>query len=272
MKKLLAAAFALFVATSAFAGPDDINFSQRNSTDTGNINRIPAHPTTPGLLAYDSSTLLPLWVTLGSGLTINSGVLALTTVPVNADWNASSGLAQILNKPSIPAAQVNADWAASSGVSQILNKPTIPAAQVNSDWNATSGIAVILNKPSIPGAFNFGTPNVRSLTVGAAFQATDTTKAAIVTVSPQCTAAITLTAGSTCTLQARVGATGVTCSTGTVVGTWTNGNTGTLTIGLALNQTMGAPAAINLPAGAFAILCATSGTFTINSAVDQSAG
>ena len=73
-----------------------------------------------------------------------------TDAPVNADWNATSGLAQILNKPTIPAAQVNADWNAASGVAQILNKPTIPAAQVNSDWDATSGVAKILNKPTIP--------------------------------------------------------------------------------------------------------------------------
>ena len=53
----------------------------------------------------------------------------------------------------IPAAQVNADWNASSGVAQILNKPTIPAAQVNADWNATSGLAKILNKPRIPTKF-----------------------------------------------------------------------------------------------------------------------
>ena len=75
-----------------------------------------------------------------------------TDAPVNADWNATSGLAQILNKPTIPAAQVNADWNAASGVAQILNKPTIPAAQVNADWNATSGLAQILNKPTIPAA------------------------------------------------------------------------------------------------------------------------
>ena len=73
-----------------------------------------------------------------------------TDAPVNADWNATSGLAQILHKPTIPAAQVNADWNAASGVAQILNKPTIPAAQVNSDWDATSGVAEILNKPTIP--------------------------------------------------------------------------------------------------------------------------
>lgn len=66
------------------------------------------------------------------------------------DWNATSGDYQILNKPTIPAAQVNSDWNASSGVAEILNKPTIPAAQVNSDWNAVSGVAEILNKPFIP--------------------------------------------------------------------------------------------------------------------------
>ena len=53
------------------------------------------------------------------------------------------------NKPTIPAAQVNSDWNAVSGVAQILNKPTIPAAQVNSDWNSTSGVSQILNKPTL---------------------------------------------------------------------------------------------------------------------------
>ena len=71
---------------------------------------------------------------------------------VNADWNATSGVAEILNKPTIPAAQVNSDWDATTGVAAILNKPTIPAAQVNSDWNAASGVAQILNKPTIGNA------------------------------------------------------------------------------------------------------------------------
>lgn len=44
---------------------------------------------------------------------------------VNADWNAASGPAQILNKPSIPAAQQPADWSASTGVTRILNKPAL---------------------------------------------------------------------------------------------------------------------------------------------------
>jgi hypothetical protein len=80
------------------------------------------------------------------------GVAAGAEVNVNADWSAASGDAQILNKPTIPAAQVNSDWSSTTGVSEILNKPTIPASQVNSDWTSTTGVSEILNKPTIPSA------------------------------------------------------------------------------------------------------------------------
>jgi hypothetical protein len=65
---------------------------------------------------------------------------------VNADWNASSGVAQVLNKP------VMATVATSGSYNDLANKPTIPAAQVNADWNASSGVAQVLNKPTIPAA------------------------------------------------------------------------------------------------------------------------
>lgn len=68
------------------------------------------------------------------------------TIPaaqVNADWNAVSGVAQILNKPSL------AVVATSGSYNDLTNTPTIPAAQVNSDWNASSGVAQILNKPDL---------------------------------------------------------------------------------------------------------------------------
>lgn len=77
-----------------------------------------------------------------------AGIAAGAEVNVNADWNAISGDAQILNKPTIPSSQVNSDWNATSGVAEVLNKPTIPASQVNVDWNATTGVEQILNKPS----------------------------------------------------------------------------------------------------------------------------
>lgn len=76
------------------------------------------------------------------------------TIPaaqVNSDWDAVSGVAQILNKPTIPDAQIQSDWNQTDTESKdfIKNKPTIPAAQVNSDWEASSGVAQILNKPTL---------------------------------------------------------------------------------------------------------------------------
>lgn len=64
---------------------------------------------------------------------------------------------------------VNADWNAVSGDAQILNKPTIPAAQVNSDWNAVSGVAEILNKPTIPSIAGL-VPETRTLTINGTTQ------------------------------------------------------------------------------------------------------
>jgi nitrogen fixation protein len=76
----------------------------------------------------------------------------------NTRWILDNGDVYLCTDPTEDAAvwelqefeQVNADWDATSGVAEILNKPTIPAAQVNSDWNAVSGVAQILNKPTIP--------------------------------------------------------------------------------------------------------------------------
>lgn len=83
------------------------------------------------------------------------GVLAgtLARVATSGSYNDLS------DKPTIPAAQVPADWNATSGVTQILNKPTIPAAQVNSDWNATSGVARILNRPTLSAVATSGSYN-----------------------------------------------------------------------------------------------------------------
>ena len=47
---------------------------------------------------------------------------SLATVATSGSYN------DLNNKPTIPAAQVNSDWNAVSGVAEILNKPTIPTA------------------------------------------------------------------------------------------------------------------------------------------------
>ena len=63
----------------------------------------------------------------------------LATVATSGSYNDLS------NKPTIPAAQVNSDWDATSGVARILNKPTIPTVVStieNGNSNAISSDAV----------------------------------------------------------------------------------------------------------------------------------
>ena len=93
------------------------------------------------------------WTLLGPGFRLRQS-------PV--DWNATSGDYQILNKPTIPAAQVNSDWNAVSGVAEILNKPTIPTAQGLQDVITTDPVLTTDNTIdantfglTIDGASNF---------------------------------------------------------------------------------------------------------------------
>lgn len=65
---------------------------------------------------------------------------ALAAVATSGSYNDLS------NKPTIPAEQVNADWNATSGKAQILNKPTIPTAVTESTvsgWGFTKNTGTI---------------------------------------------------------------------------------------------------------------------------------
>ena len=87
--------------------------------------------------------------TSGQYLTSTGSSIAWSTLPtipaaqVQTDWNANSGLASILNKPTL------ATVATSGSYTDLSNTPTIPSAQVKSDWNASGTIAEILNKPNL---------------------------------------------------------------------------------------------------------------------------
>ena len=77
----------------------------------------------------------------GGGVTWES--VSIPPSQVNADWSATSGVAQILNKPTISAVGQSGDYG------DLINRPTIPPGQVQSDWNETTGLGVILNKPTL---------------------------------------------------------------------------------------------------------------------------
>ena len=93
--------------------------------------------------------------TAGQYLKSTGSTIAWTTFPsipaaqVNADWNATSGVAQITNKPTLATVATSGQYADLSGL------PSIPASQVKVDWNSTSGVTEILNKPTLfSGVYN----------------------------------------------------------------------------------------------------------------------
>lgn len=148
------------------------------------------------------STTLPITRSLGSSPTIGiedattsssgamsasdktklDGIAAGAEVNVNADWNAVSGDAQILNKPTIvssvsgtapivssggttPAISITDATTSSSGAMSAADKTKLDGiaagaeVNVNADWNAVSGDAQILNKPTIPAQYSFVATN-----------------------------------------------------------------------------------------------------------------
>ena len=64
----------------------------------------------------------------------------------------------LTNQPTIPAAQVNSDWTASSGVAQILNKPSIPPLSSVVIGPASGGGSLIFN--NVNGEFTFTPPDL----------------------------------------------------------------------------------------------------------------
>ena len=69
----------------------------------------------------------------------STGTSIQWTTPFNGDYNA------LANLPTIPAAQVASDWNATSGVSRILNKPVVPAQPSVVTASASGGGALAYN-------------------------------------------------------------------------------------------------------------------------------
>ena len=83
-----------------------------------------------------------------------AGIEAGAEANVNADWNATTGDAAILNKPSNVVTDANYVHTDNNYTTTEKNKlDGIEAgaeANVNADWNSNSGDSQILNKPTIP--------------------------------------------------------------------------------------------------------------------------
>ena len=109
----------------------------------------------------------------------------LATVATTGNYN------DLLYKPTIPAAQVNSDWNAISGVARILNKPTIPTKTSDltndSGFITDSGLATVAttgdyddltNKPTIPTNNDFNLSGLGDVSISGATQGQVLTKGA----------------------------------------------------------------------------------------------
>ena len=101
------------------------------STLTGRVERLETGLADEIINRGDADTNLQNQINLKA----NSADLA--AVATSGSYNDST------NKPTIPAAQVNSDWNANSGVAQILNKPTLSTVATSGSYSDLS------NKPTI---------------------------------------------------------------------------------------------------------------------------
>lgn len=128
--------------------------------DTGNsAGQVPVVPIPLGCM--DLTMTLPMRAT-GNVVSVDLATPSAAGVISAADLilarsalqpGASIPYSTITGAPSIPAAQVNSDWNASSGLAQILNKPTLgTAASMNSSSFATAAQGFLAASALQPGA------------------------------------------------------------------------------------------------------------------------
>ena len=246
MKKYHMLVLLALVAT-CHAEPTDVTVRQRNAADTSYVDRFLKFPAAGAscIVSLDGATVLPSCYSIGSGLSLGSGVLSAS---------GSTG-PQGPQGPAGPQGLQGVQGATGPSGAAGVQGPIGPTGPQGIPGNAAP-------------TFNFSTPTTRTLVVSTTYQASDITKAALLTVSPACTNATTVLAASACTLQVRQSnVVGLTCSAGTVVSTWSS----TVALGIVITQGNSFPIDVKLPIGGYFILCSQAGTFTI-SAVEQTAG
>lgn len=244
-------------------------------TTAGNANcaNLPSGPS--GTVTSVGLTV-PSWLAVGGSPITSSGTLAVTAAGSQtanlfvATPNGATGAVALR-------AIVNTDLPATLSANTTGNAATATAlAATPSQCSGQFATGITANgnancaSQAVPPV---GSPTSRALSLATAYQATTTTKAASVNINITSTASISLSGGSTNSATVYIGSTNAVASgTGTPICSYSNSNTGTLTVGLNLSTISAVPCHFDLPIGWFFAILQSSGTVTITSAYDQSIG
>lgn len=134
---------------------DDTELSEALSTLRGDFDKLVSGDTTTAIKTFneviafldgiqDTQDLSSIIASIEQQIAGKMDKVTLATVATSGSYNDLS------DKPTIPSEQVNADWNATSGKAQILNKPTIPTAVTESTvsgWGFTKNMGTY-SKPS----------------------------------------------------------------------------------------------------------------------------
>lgn len=223
MKRFILVSLALFFAfcSSAFAQlpPYGIYVMQADVSGTFFWGRYftPSTPTDSYMMMYNGSTQQPILATLGSSLTWNGATLDIGSITQSQVSGLTSSLAGKFNVPTGTTAQYV------RGDGSLATLPTVAAR-----------------------SFNYTTR-----TLDSCFQVSST-RDANVSYAVEVSASLSLSGGTQGTAYLEI-FTNSGCTTGTQeVTRFTNGNSGTLTIGLGLTQVISGQLSGIIPAGAWA--------------------
>jgi len=282
MKKIV---LGLLLAATAFTVQAQVanalRLDQRNAANTGYMSKFVVPDSSIDCLVWmapASSGATPACAKLGDGFVNAGGTISVSSGPqgpigpqgpqgvAGADGVAGAQGIQGIEGPVGPAGSTGATGA---------QGPVGPQGSVGATGSqgpkgdkGDTGATGPQGPAGTPApTFSFGSPAVRTLAVSTSYQASDPTKAAVLYPSFACTNATTVLAASGCTVQVRVGASALTCSTGTIYFTQSL----TVNLGLLITQNSTNPVPIFLPIGGYFIICPSVGTFTIT-AVEQTAG
>lgn len=143
-----------YIATGIVGQPSEFYVYDYGVTNNSSATPHPIFTGDIGARSYFDSLASAALISAANSA-VSAGYYTTSTIddvaaPVYADFSSLATVAStgsytdLANKPSIAAAQVNSDWSASSGIAQISNKPSLATVATSGSYSDLSG------KPTIP--------------------------------------------------------------------------------------------------------------------------